>query len=119
MGACGLGRQARCWCGTRCDLTETPRPRNRDVRSRCPNDASRRCGFHRGLQGQQRQAVGKRWQEHKLVFASTVGTERNPNNVLRSFRAVLRKADLVPVRPALLAGAEAMNDVFPEADQNT
>jgi hypothetical protein len=53
------------------------------------------------------------------VFASTVGTERNPNNVLRSFRAVLRKADLVPVRPALRAGAEAMNDVFPEADQNT
>jgi hypothetical protein len=47
--------------------------------------------FHAALQGRQRDAAGNAWQEHGLVFASTVGTERNPNNVLRSFRVILRK----------------------------
>lgn len=116
--------------------------------------------FQRELQAQQREAVGNRWQEHDLVFASAVGTERNANNVLRSFRVVLAKTDLDPavwtpremrhsfvsvlsvsgvpiedisrlaghkstevtetvywhqIRPALLAGAVAMDDVFPAA----
>ncbi len=114
--------------------------------------------YQRQLQDEQRKAAGNTWQEHGLVFASTVGTERNANNVLRSFRAVLAKTDLNPdewtprelrhsfvsvlsdagvsiedisrlaghkstevtetvywhqIRPALLAGAEAMDDVFP------
>jgi hypothetical protein len=33
-------------------------------------------------------------QEYGLVFASLVGTQRNANNVLRSFRGILCKADL-------------------------
>ncbi|WP_433474981.1 tyrosine-type recombinase/integrase [Spirillospora sp. CA-142024] len=114
--------------------------------------------LQRELQDEQRAAAGKAWQEHDLVFASTVGTKRNANNVLRSFRAILAKTDLDPdewtprelrhsfvsvlsdagvpiedisrlaghkstevtetvywhqIRPALLAGAEAMDDVFP------
>ncbi|MER6810899.1 site-specific integrase [Spirillospora sp. NPDC000708] len=119
--------------------------------------------FQRQLQDEQRQAAGTAWQEHGLVFASTVGTERNANNVLRSFRAVLARTDLNPdewtprelrhsfvsvlsdagvpiedisrlaghkstevtetvywhqIRPALLAGAEAMDDVFPVAAED-
>lgn len=114
--------------------------------------------LHQELQARQREVAGKRWQEQDLVFASTVGTLRNANNVLRSFRAVLAKTDLTPedwtprelrhsfvsilsdagvsiediarlaghggthvtetvywhqIRPALLAGAEAMDSVFP------
>jgi Phage integrase family/TrwC relaxase len=50
--------------------------------------------FHRELQERQRQAPGKSWQEHRLVFASARGTARNRNNVLRSFRAIVAKTTL-------------------------
>ena len=46
------------------------------------------------LQQSQRRIAGKSWQEHGLVFASSVGTKRNANNVLRSFRAVVAKTTL-------------------------
>jgi integrase len=49
---------------------------------------------HRELQDKQRQAAGNAWQDHGLVFASAKGTPRNPNNVLRSFRAVVAKTTL-------------------------
>lgn len=52
--------------------------------------------LHRDLQAQQRQAAGPAWQEHGLVFASSVGTPRNANNVLRSFRAVVARTSLTP-----------------------
>lgn len=47
--------------------------------------------FHRNYQDEQRTIAGSRWQERNLVFASAVGTPRNANNVLRSFRAILRR----------------------------
>lgn len=118
--------------------------------------------FHRELQQAQRQAAGRRWQDNDLVFASLTGTERNANNVRRSFRIIARRAGLdeqewtpremrhsfvsllsdagVPledisrlvghasgsavtetiyrkqIRPMLLQGAEAMDDIFPAAD---
>jgi integrase len=117
--------------------------------------------FHQDLQETERQAAGKRWQDNDLVFASRVGTERNPNNVLRSFRSILKKTELdeqewtpremrhsfvsllsdsgMPledisrlvghagtivtekvyrkqIRPVLLAGAEAMDGIFPALD---
>ncbi|MBC6458499.1 site-specific integrase [Actinomadura sp. HBU206391] len=50
--------------------------------------------LHRQLQELHQKAAGTRWQDHDLVFASRVGTERNPNNVLRAFRNVLSKTDL-------------------------
>jgi integrase len=120
--------------------------------------------FQHQLQTEQRTAAGEKWQEHDLVFASTVGTRRNANNVLRSFRAILAKTDLDPdewtprelrhsfvsvlsdagvsiedisrlaghkstevtetiylhqIRPALLAGAEAMDEVFRSEDDAT
>jgi integrase len=50
--------------------------------------------FHRELQQALRKAAGKKWQDHDLVFASLVGSERNANNVLRSFRIIVRRAGL-------------------------
>jgi integrase len=50
--------------------------------------------FHDELQAKQRQAAGESWQEHGLVFASSVGTPRDVNNVLRSFRSVVAKTEL-------------------------
>jgi hypothetical protein len=38
--------------------------------------------------------AGELWQEHGLVFASTVGTPLNANNVIRAFRIITRKAGL-------------------------
>ena len=49
-------------------------------------------GIHRELQQSQRQIAGKAWQEHGLVFASSVGTERNANNVLRRLRPGARQS---------------------------
>jgi site-specific recombinase XerD len=40
------------------------------------------------------EAAGKKWSDHGLVFASAVGTERNANNVLRSFRVIVTRAGL-------------------------
>lgn len=51
--------------------------------------------LHRQFQAQQRQAAGSAWWEHGLVFASSVGTARNANNVLRSFRSIVAKTTLV------------------------
>lgn len=52
--------------------------------------------FHQSIQQAQRQAAGKSWRETGLVFASSVGTERNANNVLRSFRAIVGRTALNP-----------------------
>lgn len=41
-----------------------------------------------------RRRAGSRWEEHDLVFPSTVGTIRDAHNVARDFRAVLRAANL-------------------------
>jgi integrase len=38
--------------------------------------------------------AGELWQEHGLVFASTVGTPLNANNVIRAFRIITGKAGL-------------------------
>jgi integrase len=53
--------------------------------------------FQRELQDRQRKAAGGRWQEIGLVFASSVGTPRNANNVLRSFRSIVAKTALTPM----------------------
>jgi site-specific recombinase XerD len=50
--------------------------------------------LHRDFQAQQRRAAGSAWQENGLVFASSVGTPRNANNVLRSFRSVVARTTL-------------------------
>jgi integrase len=69
-------------------------------RSRRTLALPRRCVdalcLHRDLQTRQRRAAGSAWREHGLVFASSVGTPRNVNNVLRSFRTVLARTSLEP-----------------------
>jgi len=71
--------------------TKTRRSRRTPALPRRCVDALR---LHSDLQAQQRQAAGTAWQEHGLVFASSVGTARNANNVLRSFRAVVARTSL-------------------------
>jgi len=58
----------------------------------------RRCAEalreHRKLQAKDRLRAGALWQDHGLVFASTVGTPLSANNVIRSFRAITERAGL-------------------------
>jgi integrase len=50
--------------------------------------------FHCDYQARQRSAAGPKWHEQGLVFASAAGTQRNANNVIRSFRVILKRAGL-------------------------
>ncbi|MET8984494.1 site-specific integrase [Nonomuraea wenchangensis] len=60
----------------------------------------RRCvdalKLHHERQDVAKKAVGDRWQDNDLVFASKVGMELDAHNVRRSFRDVLKKAGLDP-----------------------
>jgi len=49
---------------------------------------------HRAVQARDRLRAGELWQDHGLVFASTVGTPLTANNVIRAFRALTKKAGL-------------------------
>jgi len=49
---------------------------------------------HRKIQAKDRLRAGALWQDHGLVFSSTVGTPLSANNVIRAFRAVTEKAAL-------------------------
>jgi integrase len=49
---------------------------------------------HRKLQANDRLRAGALWQDHGLVFSSTVGTPLSANNVIRAFRVITEKAGL-------------------------
>jgi integrase len=49
---------------------------------------------HRKLQSKDRLRAGALWQDHGLVFSSTVGTPLSANNVIRAFRTATEKAGL-------------------------
>jgi integrase len=49
---------------------------------------------HRRLQAVDRLRAGELWQDHVLVFASTVGTPLSANNVIRAFQGLTEKAGL-------------------------
>lgn len=49
---------------------------------------------HHRLQAEDRLRAGGLWQDHGLVFASTVGTPLNANNVIRAFQGLTEKAGL-------------------------
>ena len=50
---------------------------------------------HRVAQDAARQAAGKRWQDHGLVFPTRYGTPQDDANVRRNFRRVIAAAGLV------------------------
>jgi integrase len=50
---------------------------------------------HQAAQDATRQAAGRRWQDHGLVFPTKVGTPQNDANVRRDFRCVITAAGLV------------------------
>jgi integrase len=49
---------------------------------------------HWKLQAKDRLRAGELWQDHGLVFSSTVGTPLSANNVIRAFRTITEKAGL-------------------------
>jgi integrase len=53
---------------------------------------------HRVRQLEEQLLAGKRWQEHDLVFASSVGTPIQPRNLLRAFHQLLAHAGLPRMR---------------------
>jgi integrase len=42
--------------------------------------------------------MGKVWQDHDLVFLSTIGTPLNPRNLLRQYKSLLNEAGLPDIR---------------------
>ena len=53
---------------------------------------------HRTQQLQERLAAGEKWQEHGLVFTTTLGTPIDARNVTRWFHRILERADLPQIR---------------------
>jgi integrase len=54
----------------------------------CPRRCAEALRAQRVRQAQDRLAAGPLWQDHNLVFASTVGTPLDDHNVRRQFRAI-------------------------------
>jgi integrase len=53
---------------------------------------------HRDRQDRERAAAGQRWQEHGLVFTTTIGTPIEPRNLNRSFTALCDSAGIRRIR---------------------
>jgi integrase len=49
-------------------------------------------------QAVERMLAGKRWQENDLIFATTIGTPMDPQNLMKDFNAVLKQAGLPKIR---------------------
>jgi integrase len=52
--------------------------------------------LHRIRQAEAKKRAGRRWQEHRLVFASEVGTPLDAHNVRRAFRKIVKAAGVPP-----------------------
>ena len=52
---------------------------------------------HRARQNEQRLVAGPLWQDHDLVFPSTVGTPRDGDNLSNMFKQRVRRAGLPPI----------------------
>ncbi len=53
---------------------------------------------HRTRQLEERLQAGARWQDHGLVFCTRHGTPIIPRNLVRSFKALLKRAELPDIR---------------------
>ena len=54
--------------------------------------------LHRTRQLEERLLAGERWHDQDLVFTTRHGTPIHPRNLVRSFRALLRRAGLPHMR---------------------
>jgi len=79
--------------GGRLQLVEPKSKRSRRTVS-VPNSVLESLRRHRTRQLEERVFAGAKWQEHGLVFTTTIGTPIDPRNVTRHFRSVIRKAGL-------------------------
>lgn len=87
----------------------TRQPGNRYIEARPKTEKSRRSIVlapivvallkqHRARQVEARHKAGSEWQEHDLVFCTSVGTPLNPNKVIARFKTLLKRAGLPEVR---------------------
>jgi integrase len=53
---------------------------------------------HLDRQQQEHVPAGDRWQEHDLMFPSTLGTPMDPSNMYKDFKDTLKKAGLPDIR---------------------
>lgn len=53
---------------------------------------------HREKQSQVKQQAGEAWQEHDLVFCTSLGTPLNPSKVVDRYKALLKRAGLPDIR---------------------
>ena len=53
---------------------------------------------HQSRQNEEIQRAGERWQNHDLVFPSTVGTPTNPHNLLKQYKRLLQLTGLPNIR---------------------
>jgi integrase len=53
---------------------------------------------HRQRQELEKAVAGQQWQENGLIFPTTIGTPRDPHNLLKSFKKLLAKARLPNMR---------------------
>lgn len=59
-----------------------------------PQAAIQALGEHRVRQAEDRLTAGALWQDHGLVFTSTIGTPLDASNVRREFRKITEAAGL-------------------------
>ncbi|TKK88122.1 site-specific integrase [Herbidospora galbida] len=59
-----------------------------------PDQAATALKQHRAAQAAQQLEAGALWQDHGLVFCTGVGTPLDAHNVRRSFRAIIKRANL-------------------------
>ena len=53
---------------------------------------------HRKHQLEERLFAGGRWQDHGLIFTTTIGSPLDPRNLYRTYKVILKRADLPEIR---------------------
>jgi integrase len=64
----------------------------------CRRGKYRLCSTHRASQLTERLWAGSRWQDHDLIFTSTIGTPVSSGDVTKRFQALIRAAELPRLR---------------------
>ena len=72
----------------------TPKTKRSRRRIKLSAGSAKALKAHRKAQLEERMRKAGLWQEHDLVFPSSVGTPLSHRNVVRSFKALLKRADL-------------------------